>query len=114
MSRRAAPLSADDREIAFLTATSALPKWYSDQLDKGMSDTELALALTHVLGIFGGCCGPGQLCIAFQGAGLKIWAGWHIVNHVTETPIFEGKQTILMARDMYRIADPDEKQLSLF
>ncbi|MCR8551166.1 hypothetical protein M4578_25400 [Salipiger sp. P9] len=78
-----------------------------------MTDADLKAALEQVLGIWGGSCGPGRLDVIHQGSGLKIWAGWHVINHVTERPIFAGKQTLAMARLLYGIEDPDNPQLSL-
>ena len=114
MTRAQRPLSQADKEEAFRTATKALPKWYPDEVERGMSDEDLAAALERVLGIWGGSCGPGRMDVVFQGSGLKIWAGWHIVNHHEETPLFKGKATIAMARHLYGIGDPEEDQMSLF
>ncbi|NOX73861.1 MAG: hypothetical protein GXP03_09655, partial [Alphaproteobacteria bacterium] len=66
-----------------------------------MSDDDLAQALQTTLGIFGGSGGPNQLSITYQGSGLKIWASWHVHNHVAEKPLFAGKATIAMARLVY-------------
>ena len=79
-----------------------------------ISDAELAEALAFELGIFGGRCGPGELSLTYQGAGLKIWISWEIQNHVTTRPTFEGKATVAMARLVYGIKDPADKQLALF
>ncbi|MFZ7093735.1 hypothetical protein [Primorskyibacter sp. 2E233] len=114
MARQPRPLSQTDKEEAFRTATKALPKWYGEEIGRGMTDSELSAALERVLGIWGGSCGPDRLDVRFQGSGLKIWAGWHIVNHVTEAPLFKGKQTVAMARYLYGIDDPDKAQMSLF
>lgn len=114
MPRKARPLSQEDKEEAFRIATKALTRWYADEIAAGMSDQDLEAALNRVLGIWGGSCGPGRLDVVFQGSGLKIWAGWHIVNHVTEAPLFKGKATIAMARHVYGIKNPDDRQMSLF
>lgn len=107
------PLTAADKEHAFRRATSALVKWYGEQIKVGMTDDELAEALQTALGIFGGSCRPGELDVVHQGAGLKIWAGWHVVNHVVEKPLFQGKHTIAMAREIYGIQDPENHQMPL-
>jgi hypothetical protein len=61
------------------------------------------------------CCGgPDQMNIVCQGAGLKIWAGWEVFNHVQTEPIFKGASTLEMARHVHGIADPEEEQISLF
>jgi hypothetical protein len=70
--------------------------------------------LRAVFGSFGGSGGPGRPSIAFTGAGLRIWGGWHSVNHVTDKPLFAGMTTIAFARRVYTIADPDKKQMELF
>ncbi|MCK0104264.1 hypothetical protein [Pseudohalocynthiibacter sp. F2068] len=78
-----------------------------------MTDAELTAALEQVLGIFGGSCGPGRMDVAHQAAGLKIWGGWHFVNHHIETPLFQEGKTIAMARHIYSIADSDDGQMAL-
>ena len=113
MGGKARALSQADKEVVFRTATRALPNWYADKITDGMSDSELNAALEKVLGIFGGSSGPKRLDVAHQAAGLKIWGGWHIANHHTETPLFQGSQTLAMARYIYRISDPDDAQISL-
>lgn len=108
------PLTQADREEIFRIATTSLVHRYGDRFAAGMTDDELAAALETALGIFGGSAGPGRPSVTFTGAGLRIWGGWHIVNHVTEKPLFAGSATIAMARTTYAIADPDNKQLDLF
>jgi len=114
MGKEPVPLSEADKERVFRKATSALPKWYGDSFSAGMTDAELTIALEAVLGIWGGSFGPDKMDIIHQGSGLKIWGGWHMVNHVTEPPLFKGKQTLAMARLIYGIANPDDQQLTLF
>ena len=58
--------------------------------------------------------GLDQLCITYRGSGLKIWASWHVHNHVAEKPLFADKATIAMAREIYGIADPEDGQMRLF
>ncbi len=106
-------LSAADREDIFRTATSGFAARYADEIAVGMTDDDLAAALAETLGIFGGSGGPGRPSVAFTGAGLRIWGGWHVVNHVTEKPLFAGKATIAMAREVYAIPNPTDAQLSL-
>ncbi len=66
----------------------------------GMTHDELAAAFTETLGIFGGSDGSGRPSVVFTGAGLRIWGGWHVVNHVAETPLFARKATIAMAKEV--------------
>jgi hypothetical protein len=108
------PLSQADKEEAFRIATRALPQWYANEIAVGMTDTALTSALEQVLGIFGGSCGPGRLDVAHQAAGLKIWGGWHFLNHRTEKPLFANAKTLAMARHIYGISDPDDEQMALF
>ena len=113
MVRDRRPLTRKDKEAAFRAATKSLPLRYADEIARGMTEAELTKALEQVLGIFGGSCGPGRLDVLHQGSGLKIWAGWHSVNHVTEAPIFRGRQTVAMARVTYAIRAPGDRQMSL-
>ena len=108
------PLAEADKELIFRTATASLPLWHAAEIAAGMTDGELANALQAVLGIFGGSSGPGRPDVSFTGSGLRIWGGWHFVNHSSEKPLFAGKATLAMARIVYNIADPDKKQMELF
>lgn len=111
------PLSNEDRHHAFLRATGGMNKSsdrWAKRAETGLSDDELADALKCELGIFGGRGGPDQLDITYQGAGLKIWATWEVINHCAIAPIFQGAKTIAMAREIYGITDPDDKQMGLF
>jgi len=104
------PLTRADKEEVFRIATKSLPKRYAKEIQNGMTDDELSKALANVLGLFGGSCGPDRLSTSFKGTGLKIWGGWHIVNHVLEAPLFQGQQTVRMARYVYNIPDPRNMQ----
>ncbi len=108
------PLTQEDKIEIFRIATSSFVHRYGDRFEHGMTDAELAKALQTSLGIFGGSAGPGRLSVTYTGIGLRIWGGWHVVNHVTEKPLFAGKATIAMAREVYGIRNPDNKQLNLF
>lgn len=110
-------LTDADRREGFIRATGgfsgAKTRW-TERTARGMTDAELAEALAFELGIFGGSCGPGMLHLTFQGTGLKIWISWESHNHIAMKPTFEGKATIVMARHIYGIKDPADKQLALF
>ena len=108
------PFTEADKELAFRLATRSLPRRYAEQIKTGMTDAQLEEALKEVLGIFGGSGGPDRPSITFTGSGLRIWGGWHVVNTQTEKPLFAGKRTIAMARQVYGIADPNNNQLDLF
>ena len=109
----ATPLSEAEKTEVLKLATQGLRRYVGDRLNTGMTDAELADALELTLGIFGGSGGPDKLSITFQGAGLKIWGGWHVVNHVKEKPLFAGARTVAMAREVYDIPNPDNHQLRL-
>jgi len=57
----------------------------------------------------GGSCGPSELDIAHQRAGLKIWASWAGINHVLDAPLFEGNATMAMAGEVFGIFNPDDQ-----
>ena len=107
-------LNQSEREEVFRRATSSLVTRYAEQIKKGMTDDELSTTLKDCLGTFGGSGGPDRLSVSHQGAGLKIWGAHHSLNHVIEKPLFAGKQTINMAREMYSIPDPNNNQMNLF
>lgn len=111
------PLTAADKRDGFIRATGgfsgARTRW-AERGARGMSETDLAEALAYELGIFGGSAGPDMLSLTYQGAGLRIWISWEIQNHVAVKPTFEGKATIAMARLVYGIKDPADRQLVLF
>lgn len=107
-------LSLVEREQVFRRATSALPRRYAEEIDRGMTDEELHAALAQVLGIFGGSGGPDCLSVCYQGACLKIWGSWKSLNHCTTEPLFQGARTVAIARHIYKIADPADQQLGLF
>jgi len=111
------PFTHDERLWAFRKATNGFAgssgRWI-ERAVRGMTDDELAEALAFELGIMGGSGGPAQISLAFQGAGLKIWASWESINLVQDTPIFAGKATIAMAREVYGIPDPSDRQITLF
>ncbi len=113
MAREARSLTHEDRLTAFRQATKSLPKRYASQIENGMTDADLTVALEAALGIWGGSCGPGMMDVVHQASELKIWGGWHFVNHVTEPPLFQGTATLAMAREVYGIADPDDQQMNL-
>ena len=107
------PLTAEDKVTAFRTATGSFVVWYAGQIELGMTDPELEAALELSLGIMGGSCGPGMMDVSYQGPGLRIWATWEISSHYGTKPLFAGHATLAMAREVYSIADPQNRQLRL-
>jgi hypothetical protein len=91
----------------------AAARW-RERAAKGMSDDELAKALASEIGIFGGRSSPDGISLTYQGAGLKIWNSWEIENTHEQPPTFQGRATMAMAREVYRIKDPADSQLALF
>lgn len=108
-----APLTDDEKVAAFKAATRSLIHWHGDELAAGVTDARLEELLKQALGILGGSGGPNEISLAFQGAGLKIWASWETVNNVTDKPVFQGKATVKMAREVYGISDPANRQMRL-
>lgn len=110
-------LTQDEKLEAFKRATGGFnghaERWMK-HAQTGLTDEELAAVLKHELGIFGGSGGPDTTSISFQGAGLKIWASWETHKYVQDKPIFQGRQTIEMARSVYGICDPQDMQMCLF
>jgi len=51
--------------------------------------------------------------VTYQGNGLKIWAD-HCAGSRSRPPILEGQATLRLAREVYGIADPEERQIGLF
>lgn len=109
-------LTEADKRKGFMRATGGFARSrerWAEHAARGLSDTALAEALAREIGIFGGSCGPGELWLTYQGAGLKLWISWDVSNHVTTKPTFEGRSTIAMARLVHCINDPADKQLTL-
>ena len=107
------PLSKADKMAAFKVATASFAREYCEGNRGPMTDEELSVGLRRAMGIFAGCAGPGRMHITWQGAGLKIWASWHVHNHVLERPILAGAATVAMAREIYSITDPANRQMIL-
>jgi hypothetical protein len=106
-----------DRIAGFRKATcgmaGAAARW-QERAAKSMNDDDLAKALAYEIGAFGGSGGPDSLCLTYQAAGLKIWIGWEIGNTHEQPPTIQGQATVAMARELYGIKDPADKQLALF
>jgi len=110
-------LSEEDRKTAFIrtvTNMSGAKQRWKERAETGLSDGQLSEALSYELGIAGGSSSHNSINIAYKRAGLKIWASWQNVNSCIDAPIFEGQQTIAMARKIFDIADPADRQMSLF
>lgn len=106
-------LSEQDKVAAFKAVTCAFEHRFADQINHAMDDADLRAALQDILGIAGGRYGPVKMALAWQGAGLKIWASWSIQNHRAMNPVFAGQTTVNTARRIYRILDPQDRQLEL-
>jgi|TARA_R110002073_G_scaffold184800_10_gene343343 hypothetical protein len=110
-------LSPEDKLYAFRKATNGFSqsegRW-RERAARGLTDEELKAALEFELGIYGGSGGPGEMSLAFQATGLKIWADWNtVVPDRDRKPIFQGAATIRMAREVYGIIDPTDAQMAL-
>ncbi len=97
------PVTNEDRVTA----------WYAGQIDAGMTDPELEAALEVSFGIMGGSCGPSAMHVTYQGPGLRIWAAWEVTSHYGTKPVFAGHATVAMAKEVYGIANPQERQMRL-
>jgi len=107
-------LTREDVEEAFRRATNSVveaAKRWAARVKSGLTDEELAEALRYELGLMGGSGGRGALCVAYQGAGLKIWAAWDVCS--LAPPVLEGAQTVAFAREYYGIPDPSDEQMKL-
>jgi len=111
-------LTEEDKKNAFITAVTSYQnadnRW-QERNRSGLTDAQLEEALRYELGIYGGCSGHNNRpAVEYQGSGLKIWASWGHFNSCIDQPIFEGRSTLKMAREVYQISNPDDTQLSLF
>ncbi len=108
------PLTREEIVYAFKRATTGFQggkdRW-AKRAVSGLTDEQLAEALKYELGIFGGQSGPGELGISYQGNGLRIWADRCVGLH-TRKPVLSGAATVAMARTVYGIRDPNDKQMS--
>ena len=106
-------LTEAEMQSGFRSATAALPKWFAKDVERGMTDEQLGEALKKCLGIWGGTGGPGLPWTEYTGSGIKIWVAREIGDMRGKPPLFKGAETISMARKVYRIADPAQKQMAL-
>lgn len=111
------PLTHEEKTWAFRKATGGFARALErnpDWSERGMTDEEIAAVLRDALGIMGGSGGPGRPTLTWQGAGLKIWAGRNGVSHIHDKPLYQGAATVAMARNVYGIRDPEDRQMRLF
>ncbi|NHK29624.1 hypothetical protein FF098_017080 [Parvularcula flava] len=106
-------LTPSEKVAAFRAATRDFARRYAGEIAAGMTDEQIAEALKSCFGIFSGSGGPNEFSITRQGAGLKLWVSHEVHNHVSMKPIWQGKATIAMTRQVYRISDPNDTQMSL-
>lgn len=112
------PLTDEDIRNAFLRAVQTMngaeTRW-KERTEKGLTESQLIEALHYELGIGGGCSSyNNRPNVHYKGAGLKIWAIWESISPYTVPPTLQGQQTINMARTVFGIKDPSDKQISLF
>jgi hypothetical protein len=105
-----------ERVAGFRKATcgmaGAAARW-QERAAKGISDDELTKALAYEIGTFGSSGSPDGLDVTYQAARLKIWISWEIRNTHQSEPTFQGRATVAMARAVYGIPDPADRQLTL-
>lgn len=109
------PLTQNDKLAAFLLVVGASRPIWIELAQTGAEDDELAITLERMIGIEGGTSARDH-CPAtwYRAAGLRIWASWEMVFPHRERPIFAGRTTIAMAREVFAIPDPSDDQLKLF
>lgn len=89
-------------------------KRWQERASRGLTDEQLEEALAYELGTAGGSGGRDILSIEYSRSGLKIWASWDSTNSYRDSPVLEGKRTMMLAREIYGIADPTDMQRRLF
>jgi hypothetical protein len=117
MTDESPPLTPDEKVWAFRKATNSVenaPKRWTERVRTGLTDEQLAAAIKYELGEMGGYCGSDGVSVEYEGNGLKIWAAHGMPHRHTETPMCAGPATLRLAREVYGIADPEEKQMGLF
>jgi len=110
-------LTQEQIEIAFIRAVTSFSeanaRWQQRAIT-GLTDEELIEALRYELGEHGGSSGYGNIpSIVYTKAKLRIWIGDNL-NHCTDQATLQEKQTMVMARRVFNISNPDDKQMSLF
>jgi len=111
-----AALTEAEKRWAFRRATNSLSgseRRWTEPVARGQSDEQLAEAIRHELGILGGSSGPNGLAVEHAGDGLKIWAGRGAAHRHASPPICAGAATIRLARQVYGIQDPGDRQMRL-
>lgn len=111
-------VSPEDALRVFRKATGGMEgsgdRW-AKRATQGMTDDELITALKWEMGEYCGWCGPDSISGCSQKSGLRIWASWNTVSPERETkPIYLGMSTVRMAREVYGVKDPTDKQMDLF
>jgi hypothetical protein len=110
-------LTPDEKIWAFRRATNSMcnsGKRWAERVASGLTDEQLAEAIKYELGSMGGSSGPGSLSVEYAGDGLKIWAGHGTAGRHSTPPICLGPATVRLAREVYGIRDPEERQFGLF
>ena len=111
-------LTTEEKRRAFSRATGGMSgageRW-KERAASGMTDEQLAAALAYELGIEGGASSWNDVpAYHVKGAGLQIWISWDFPRCHQEKPTFKGSDTVAMARQVYGIRNPEDKQMDLF
>ena len=118
MTDESPPLTPDEKLWAFRRATNAMSgsdRRWAERVRTGVTDEQLADALKYELGEVAGFYGHDNgVNVECEGNGQKIWASHGMPHRHTATPMCQGPATLRLAREIYGIADPDEKQGRLF
>lgn len=103
------PLTDEEKLWVFRAATGALADWYPEDIERGMTDEQLGQALERVLG---SCCARRALCPISGGGSQDL--GWLALPDARRSaPVFRAKN-YAMARTVYCIPDPEQRQLALY
>lgn len=108
-----ADFTAAERIEIFKCATRTFAHWYGKRFKEPMTDEVLEELLKRGIG-HGGSSSSGPGGFSVWHIGLKIWGYREICCTGRGKPLFDGKQTIAMAREVYGIKRPgDAAQMSL-
>jgi hypothetical protein len=108
----------DESQRRFLECSTSRRAGSSRQRKNYASCPKLALLSrdwsSRTQGVWGFYGDDNGVNVECEGNAQKIWASHGRPHRHTAVPICAGRATIRLAREVYGIADPDEKQMGLF
>ena len=115
MTEGPSPLTDGDRVRALRLAAESMEgakeRW-AERAASGQTDEQLMRALEYEFGAMGGCSRD-DIGVTYQSNGLKLWVD-RCIGSRSQPPILEVQATLRLAREVYGIADPEERQGRLF